>query len=68
MIAMLVLGLVIGCVIGRAYGWMKYHFPESQELIQLKITKTREERLTHEVNLERMRKELDEILRERQCD
>ena len=32
-----ILGLLIGVFLGRAYGWMKYHYPEAQALIRLKV-------------------------------
>lgn len=63
-----VVGLIAGCILGRWYAWMKYHFPESQEMIAYKTSKIREKRIESEVNIERMRRELDEILRMRQED
>ena len=43
------IGLVLGVALGRAYGWMKYHYPESQEMIRLKQARLRSERARYEV-------------------
>jgi hypothetical protein len=42
------LGLFLGIAIGRAYGWMKYHYPESKELIMVKVAKARADRAEQE--------------------
>lgn len=38
------IGVAVGIFIGRAYSWMKYAFPESEEMIRLKITRLQAER------------------------
>ena len=34
-----ILAVLLGIVIGRAYGWMKYHYPEFQAEIRLKVAR-----------------------------
>lgn len=59
------LGLFIGIAIGNAYGWMKYHYPESKELIMVKVAKARADRAEQEAREERWRREIDDSLHER---
>ena len=59
------IGLVLGVALGRAYGWMKYHYPESQEMIRLKQARLRSERARYEVEEEKSRAEIDRSLNRR---
>lgn len=62
---LLICGVVIGILIGRAYGWMKYRYPESREMINLKVAKLRAERAQAEEETERIRRRIDDSLDER---
>ena len=57
--------LFLGILIGRVYGWMKYHYPEFEEEIRLKVAKKRAERARYEAEEEEYRREIDESLNER---
>jgi hypothetical protein len=59
---LLVIALLAGIVVGRIYGWMKYHYPEFQEEIKLKVAKLRAERYRVEAEGERYRGEIDDEL------
>lgn len=56
------IGVIIGIVIGRAYGWMKYHYPEFQEEIRVKVARQRLKRLEIEADEERIRARIDKSL------
>jgi hypothetical protein len=58
-------GVVVGICIGRAYGWMKYHYPEFQEEIRVKVAQRRLERLEIEEAEERIRARIDRSLNRR---
>lgn len=47
--------LVLGFILGRIYGWMKYHYPEFQEEIKLRTSEKRARRMQYEYEVERMR-------------
>jgi hypothetical protein len=55
-------GLLLGTLLGRVYGWMKYRYPEFQEVVKLKETRLRRERMAEELKIDRIRAEQDEIL------
>lgn len=59
------LGLFIGIAVGHAYGWMKYHYPESKELIMVKVAQARADRAEQEAREERARREIDDSIHER---
>jgi hypothetical protein len=61
----LLTGIVIGVCVGRAYGWMKYHYPESQEMIRVKIEQQRLRRLRVQEQQEIVRARIDKSLSER---
>lgn len=54
--------LLLGILIGRVYGWMKYHYPEFQEEIQVKIAQKRLERISIQADEERIRAQIDRSL------
>ena len=60
-----IFGLILGIILGRLYGWMKYHYPEFQEAIKLKQAKLRAERASYEAQEERYRGEIDDELERR---
>jgi hypothetical protein len=57
--------LILGFILGRIYGWMKYHYPEFQEAVKLKAAKYRTERAMYEAREERYRGEIDDDLNRR---
>ena len=54
--------LLLGILIGRIYGWMKYHYPEFQEKVKLEAARYRVERARLEAEEEEHRQRIDEIL------
>lgn len=54
--------LLLGILIGRVYGWMKYHYPEFQEKVKLEAARYRVERAKLEAQEEEARARIDEIL------
>lgn len=60
-----IVSLVVGFILGRTYGWMKYHYPEFQEAVKLKAAKLRAERARYEAQEERYRGEIDDDLNRR---
>jgi hypothetical protein len=54
--------LIIGFILGRIYGWMKYHYPEFQEAVKLKAARLRAERMEEEARAERARGMIDDEL------
>jgi len=60
-----VLIFLLGVAIGRAYGWMKYRYPESEEMVRLKIAKLRAERAQYEAEEEEFRSQINELLSKR---
>jgi len=60
-----ILGLLLGILIGRVYGWMKYHYPEFQEAVKLKEAKLRADRYREEARGEKHRGEIDDELERR---
>ncbi len=52
--------LLLGFVLGRIYGWMKYHYPEFQEAIKLKTARLRAQRMQEEAKAERARGAIDD--------
>ena len=58
-------GLVLGIIIGRIYGWMKYHYPEFQEEIKLKVARKRAERYRHEYEIDKARGMMDDEIERR---
>lgn len=63
-----ILGLVLGFILGRLYAWMKYHYPEFQEIIKLKVARLRAERARVEAEEEHYRGEIDDELERRIAD
>jgi len=61
----LLAGLLLGVFLGRLYGWMKYHYPEFQEELALRVVKLRTERMKYEAQQERYRSQLDEEIERR---
>jgi hypothetical protein len=59
------LGLFIGIAVGNAYGWMKYHYPESKELIRVQVARARADRAEQEAREEKARREIDDSIHER---
>jgi len=57
-----IFGLILGIILGRIYGWMKYHYPEFQEAIKLKTAKLHADRMQEEARAERHRGEIDDEL------
>jgi hypothetical protein len=60
-----IFGVALGVAIGRVYGWMKYRYPESREMIALKIARLRAERAKVEAEEEKFRTLIDESLDQR---
>ena len=58
-------GLVLGIVISNVYQSWKYRLPENQELLKLKQAKLRAERLSYELDEEKSRLLIDDMLEER---
>lgn len=56
---------ILGFILGRAYGWMKYAFPESQEMLRVKVAKLQAERAYHDARREKYRSEIDDSIDER---
>lgn len=54
--------LLLGIVLGRIYGWMKYHYPEFQEEIRLRVARKQLLRAQAEAETELYRTEIDESL------
>lgn len=54
--------IFFGFVLGRLYGWMKYHYPEFQEEIHLRVARKRAERYRHEYETEKIRGQIDDDL------
>lgn len=65
MLFIFLLGLFFGIAIGRVYGWMKYHYPEFQEQINVKVAKARADRAEQEAREEKARRQIDDSLHER---
>lgn len=57
--------LIIGVLIGRIYGWMKYHYEEFQEDIKLKVARKRAERYRYEYEIDRARGLMDDEIERR---
>lgn len=57
----LIIGITIGIVIGRLYGWMKYHNPEFKEEINLRVARLRAQRAAYEAETHnyRMQEDMD---------
>ena len=53
---------ILGVLLGRFYGWMKYHYPEFQEEINLRVSTKRAQRYRQEYEIERMRSKIDDDL------
>lgn len=60
-----ILGLILGIIIGRWYGWMKYHYPEFQEEIKLRVARKRAERYRYEHEAELARGLTDDEIERR---
>lgn len=60
-----ILGILLGVVLGRVYGWMKYHYPEFQEEIKLKVARKRLLRTRIEAEIEASRLDVDRLLEAR---
>jgi hypothetical protein len=60
-----IFGIVVGVLLGRAYGWMKYHYPESREMIAVKVARLRAERARYEYETEAARMKIDDLFAER---
>jgi hypothetical protein len=56
---------ILGIVLGRIYGWMKYHYPEFQEAVKLKSAKLRAERARYEAEQFRHEGEIDDEIERR---
>jgi hypothetical protein len=59
------LGVALGILLGRVYGWMKYHYPEFQEEMNLRVAKKKADRAREEARAERHRGEIDDELSRR---
>lgn len=53
--------LILGFILGRIYGWMKYHYPEFQEEIKLRVARKRLERAKCEAETEEERMRIDKL-------
>lgn len=62
MIWVFFVGVIVGMVIGRAYEWMKWHYPESVEMIRVKTAERRVVRLRIEEEEEEIRSRIDASL------
>lgn len=51
---------ILGILVGRLYGWMKYHYPEFQEAIKMRAARYRAERMRYEAEAERYRGAVDD--------
>lgn len=51
---------LLGILLGRIYGWMKYHYPEFQEEIRLRVAEKRARRYRYEYEAERIRGQIDD--------
>ena len=60
-----ILGLILGIIIGRLYGWMKYHYPEFQEEIRLRVARKRAERYRYEYEADKARGMMDDEIERR---
>ena len=36
-----IIGFIVGIALGRAYGWMKYHYPEFRAEIDMRVSQKR---------------------------
>lgn len=54
--------LLIGIGLGRWYGWMKYHYPEFQEEMNLRVAMKKAERAKYEAQTEIERGKVDDEL------
>jgi len=62
-----IFGVLLGIILGRLYGWAKYHNPEFQEMIKAKTARARAERMQWEARAERYAGEIDDELERRQA-
>jgi hypothetical protein len=58
----LLVGACIGILLGRWYEWMKWHYPESKEMIAVKLAQRRLERLRLEQACDDIKAEIDDDL------
>jgi Fe-S oxidoreductase len=58
----IIVSFLCGFAWGRAYGWMKYHYPEFQEEIALRIARKKAERARYEAEADRYRGMIDDDL------
>lgn len=58
---MLVIVLILGIAVGRCYGWMKYHYPEFQEEIRIKVARKRLERISIEADEAKIRARIEKF-------
>jgi hypothetical protein len=56
---------LLGVLVGRTYGWMKYHYPEFQEEIKLRVARKRLERARYEAETEEQVARIDDVLESR---
>lgn len=56
---------ILGVVVGRVYGWMKYHYPEFQEEMNLRVARKKAERVEYEAQAEITRGRIDDDLHRR---
>lgn len=57
---LLVTAVILGIVIGRVYGWMKYHYPEFEEEMNLRVARKKAERVRWEAEAECYRGAIDD--------
>ena len=60
-----VAGIAVGILLGRLYARAKYHYPEFQEMIRLRVARLRAERAKREEEEERTRAKFDRSLERR---
>lgn len=53
--------LIFGIVLGRIYGWMKYHYPEFQEKVKLETARYRLQRARVEADEAEQRMRIDRL-------
>ncbi len=65
---LLAVGLTAGFAVGRLYQWAKDRYPESQEMIRLKISRMRAERAEWEHQEEKARMKTSDLLDKRMAN
>lgn len=60
-----IFGFWCGFTIAYIYGWMKIRYPESREMIAVKVAAQRQKRAAYELATEKLREQTDAILRRR---